>query len=185
MCTRLGSSGKCVQLIFSADPAARRMFEPCRSLHVRFWYRLQELEKEYESLKENDPAELEKVTRLTQVSSCVESGSPDIVYAAWCTRMYVVLAWYTCSAFPEQTLSPSGNTGCRCLPLLGVEFYPGLSLFVLRMPHCSRACCNETVELFCIDVSRKEEHAEALDGYHIGFCNQDKLALIQRFSLGE
>lgn len=30
-------------------------------------HRLQMLEKEYDTLKENDPAELEKVSRLTQV----------------------------------------------------------------------------------------------------------------------
>lgn len=33
-------------------------------------YRMQQLEKEYETLKENDPAELQKAVSLTQVGSC-------------------------------------------------------------------------------------------------------------------
>lgn len=37
--------------------------------------RMQELEKEYETLKENDPAELQKAIRLAQVSMVIESVS--------------------------------------------------------------------------------------------------------------
>ncbi|CAB1119872.1 unnamed protein product [Ectocarpus sp. CCAP 1310/34] len=67
--------------------------------------RLQELEKEYESLKENDPAELEKVTRLTQ--AC-KDGVNRWTDNSWCIKSWMV-----------KTKGMSGNDVDRYLQIKG------------------------------------------------------------------
>lgn len=54
-----------VALLFQvlAKPTPIHPAEPAHG----YYHRLQQLEKEYETLKENDPAELQKAVSLTQV----------------------------------------------------------------------------------------------------------------------